>query len=1720
MNSPGHGPHADHSDRSAADPENHGSNDPIASSPLASDGDPGAAPGGSNVAISNSAASDPAPSNSATSNSATSNVAASTGSTSNTATQPVLDDQTERSAATPLGQSSVDNRNPADDSPANGHAGSGDGSDSPTAEMTDVKNERRGDDFGIVGIGASAGGLEAIEELLASLTDEIHVAIVVVQHLSPDFDSHMKEVLSRKTKIPIELADDGTVVRPGRVYLNLPKSELRIEGGKLRLRDRDPKVIAHSIDHFFESLAGDVGDRAIAVVLSGTGSDGARGGGVIKRNGGWLIAQDPDTAKFDGMPTAAIRTGKADLVLSPAEIANVLKSHGGEGFSSEPAPSGYDVSLTRGLQRIFQILCAQHGIAFEQYKCGTVERRIQRRMELNRIRRISEYIERLEEDANEVNALYKDLLIGVTQFFRDAKAFESLEINVIEPLVHSRTDNRPIRVWVAGCATGEEAYSIAMAIDRVIDRTRSSTTFKVFATDAHAESLQTAAAGVYSLEQIDGLDEKLVSRYFDRNGEKYAITPSLRRNIVFAPHNLLSDAPFTQMDLITCRNMMIYFEVAAQQRALSLFHFSLRPGGVLFLGSSETTGMFAQEFDEIDKRWRIYRKIRDVRLPLATPFQPTSETMLATGTNTRSIRNAGLAAVPRTDPMLTNAFESLLERRLPPSILIDFDSTIQHVFAGGEKYLSYTSGRPSSYVLDALVDPLKTIVSGAIRHAKRRGSQVRFGGVAPIGDKRSWGEGDDSVGSLTIRVEPLAIRGRQSEPMYLIAFEPDEMPAQPTTGEDVDLGRLTRERIEQLETDLRYSQDNLQATIEEMETANEELQATNEELTASNEELQSTNEELHSVNEELFTVNAEHQRRVVELTEATTDMDNLLATTRVGVIFLDESLYIRRFTPEIGRVFGLEPGDVGRSIESFVLSLQHESLLTDLQKMYRDKTEREIKVRDKRGLTYLCRMTPYRTGDLHDSGNVQGVVISLYDVTRLTSTQLQLERLKFMLDASSDFCVLMNLYGDIHYANPALAHELNIPLQELQTSSIFRIQSTLTSESFTEFRQSLESVPEKPFESRLHRKDGTSLAVEFVLSATRFNDQSYVFALIRDIRYRVRVEQQMRLQTFAIESARDAIIIADIGKPDIPIVYVNKGFEAITGYPSEEVMGRNCRFLQGPDTDPEVVQRIRRAIERREDSDEILLNYTKDGRPFYNQLKLTPVPDSEGRITHYVGIQRDVTSLMTTRQRLENTIEQLRRREDELQVSEQAAQVANRSKTEFLANISHELRTPMTAVLGFTEMLRAESDDDTQSEKLETISSNGNYLLALLNDILDLSKIEAGQLAVRGETIDLVSLVDDLRELLDVRSRDKDIPLRFVYETAVPRTFVADRTRIRQVLVNLIANAVKFTDEGKVIVTIAMRPDPDAIDQSGNEPNAKGDAASDDSGSDDSGIDDSGIDDSGIDDGGDRDPSNQNENIDGNGHNAIADSADRDGDTINAELVFRIIDSGIGIPQEMRDRLFEPFQRGTDQNREGTGLGLSIAKRLTVAMGGSLDVESQVGVGSTFTLTLPLQLPKDDPFGPDTLIRFDRPASSSRRHVIPPVSQTRPTPYRILVADDRQEVRYVIEYFLKSTGAEVVAVENGRLAVEEVRRSTDAGHAFDVLLLDMHMPVLDGTAAVRELRDGGFTAPIIAITADAMDGQKERYLDAGCDDVIAKPIDSLDLNTRVIAAVDNHRSAD
>lgn len=1361
------------------------------------------------------------------------------------------------------------------------------------------KKDKKGDpekepmahcDFPVVGIGASAGGLDSLQQLFAAIPQHSGLAFVVVSHLSPAQKSYLPELLAKHTPLQVMPITDGVRVRPDSIYVIPPNADVQIRHCHLRLTPSVPSQGPQMrIDRFFASLAEAQRSSAIGVILSGTGSDGTAGSRKIKEAGGKILVQEELSAQFTGMPHSVIEAGLADFVLPIEDLAAQLKALqkastllNGDGTARDLCSR-----ISEMLPSFIEIVRTATGSDFSCYKNSTIVRRIARRVAMHNLSDSQSYLDQLRDQPQEVDALSKDLLISVTHFFRDKEAFASLRDKVVAQLVKHSGQNELIKIWVVGCSNGKEAYSVGILLLEELERQqRSDLSVQIFATDLEEGNIATARQGIYSEEITEEMSKERLERFFVRSNQHYHVTKELRELVIFAPHNLTTDSPFSKLDLVCCRNLLIYIESFMQKKVFPLFHYALKPGGFLFLGISESIGGHGGLFTTVDKKWKIYQRKESgepfkVHFPLspvtyATPERPERPEM-----NT-SESNATLGIF---------AERELLARYAPPAVIINEKLEVVHFPSRTSKYLEPPIGEASLKILGMVRKELRSPLRAAIRNAYKEKKPVRSRTITITTDGKKE--------QVSLLVEPLPCLSGMAE-LALIVFEsvldpPQKEKAGPRPSPNWEEERKSLElQVKQLEEEQRITSEQLQSTIEALEASNEELKSSNEELMSMNEELQSTNEEIESsreelqaVNEELVTVNSELELKIEELSQAHSNIHNLLISSQIATIFLDRNLCVKLYTPAATELFHFIPADRGRPLHHISCKFADLHPNKDAEKVLKtlEVFEREVESTD--GRWYLLRILPYRT--ITDS--INGVVLTLVDISE-----------------------------------------------------------------------------------------------------------------------RKAAEQERAILATIVETSSDAILGVDSAGT---IVNWNPGAERLFGYSPEEAIGRSLVQLIAA----EDIQAQGQLLDHLQRKKRIALLETacthKKGNQVNIGLSLSPASGPDRANLAASVIARDITL------RLQN--------EQALRQAKLAAEDADRAKTEFITNISHEIRTPMTTIIGATELLLETEPTELQRNYLAMLESSSEYLLRLIEGILDYSMLDSGQFTLIRRPFDprqvIRHTVDTMRMLAD----KKGLNLSYTDSPDIPNLLIGDEARVSQILINLLDNALKFTSQGEVSVQVD-RPDYAAEDP-------------------------------GL-----------------------------------IWLRFSIQDTGIGILPEKQNLIFQRFSQADGSSTRrfgGVGLGLAICKALVEEMGGTIEVRSEEKKGSRFQVSLPfVQEAQGVAHGSahrtETTLTTDTAAAGHGQ---------------ILVAEDDPHVVEIISDLLEGKGWTVHQARDGRSALQAI-----AEKSFDLALLDLQLPEMDGYELSRKIRERerltGGHLPILAVTAHAKREDQEQCVAAGMDAWLPKPFHS------------------
>ena len=1088
----------------------------------------------------------------------------------------------------------------------------------------------------VVGIGASAGGLQALEALFTNLPADTGAAFVVVQHLSPDFKSLMDELLAKHTRMAIRVVDENQDLEPDHIYLIPPRSDLRIEGDAIVVSRQDrTSSPAAPIDVFFSSLAGERGEQAIAVILSGTGSDGSRGVAAVKESGGVVLVQEPSTAAFNGMPHSAIDATEVDAVLAPRELAHRLAR-----YLADPRPEilrgeartiGQDMAP---LDTILDVLRAGFGVDFHLYKPNTLLRRIERRMTMHSSKTLADYARILLDSEREQKLLYSDLLIRVTEFFRDREAFDSLASEAVPGLVNARVESgEELRVWVPGCASGEEPISIAILLDEYARTLDQPFAFRIFATDLDAETITRAGLGHFPAEIAASLSEERLSTYFEPTEQGYQLLPALRDRIVFAQHDLVRDPPFTRMDLISCRNVLIYFRGDLQARVLSLLDFALNPGGVLFLGPSETIGEATAHFKALSSRWKIFRKHTDVGRKLSPDVLRRGMTASAAPSSPLGVRRPTL--LPATERLDYAAVaNAIAQEYLLLCVVLDASFHVRYVLGDPSGILRIPMGMTSYDVFRMLEGDLRLAVGTALHRTEktREDSVCRRVSVPAL------------EGSVDVKVKSLESSGA-GPGAYVVLVQHSSMTGSVVTEREVDfhVEDRARERIDQLEQELGSTKEHLQATVEELETANEELQAANEELLASNEELQSTNEELHSVNEELYTVNAEHQSKIRELTVLNADIENLFQNLDIGIVFLDAELRVRKYTQRATEIIKLIPQDLGRPLEHLNQSMLGTNLLQVTRDVLATSQIHEQRVQVASGSWLFLRVLPYRDG----YGETQGAVLTLVDITDVIDAERTRSRLEeefrqfaehitevfWLTDATGQHILYVNPNYELFWGrSPDHERGRDILFDDIHPDDESLVRQVLASPQWGSF----------DLEYRVVGPDG---------SARWFHNRAFpvtdkqgdlirVAGIVTDVTERKNTEIDLRQLAAIVESSKDGLLSLD---PNGVIRTWNPGAEEIFGRTEGEAVGRDFSSLFSHEEAggfPEMFEQV--------DGGHTVVDLelqvrSRDGGMRHIELTLSAMRANGNGVTGYAVVARDVTERLVRETELRELTQSLER---------------------------------------------------------------------------------------------------------------------------------------------------------------------------------------------------------------------------------------------------------------------------------------------------------------------------------------------------------------------------------------------------------------------------------------------------------------------------------------------
>jgi two-component system, chemotaxis family, CheB/CheR fusion protein len=1386
--------------------------------------------------------------------------------------------------------------------------------------------------FTVVAVGASAGGLEAITQLLKNLSPTTGMAYIYVQHLSPDHKSMLTPILSKVTTMKVQDIDDMEKMEPDNFYIIPYNKEIEVVDGHIKLLPRLKNRTSNlSIDVLFSSLAETHKENVIGIVLSGSANDGTRGLREIKLAGGITFAQD-DSAKFSSMPNSAIAEGVVDFVLSPKEIANELtwmsKHPLVKHTAIKSAPEDDIANSDPDLKIILQLLFKRKNVDFSYYKMNTIKRRMLRRIVINRIKTIKEYADILSENENELDILYQDLLINVTDFFRDTEAFLVLK-NVIFPrLLKDKTQGDTIRIWVAACATGEEVYSIAMTLLEIQKNKSTFIPFQIFASDLSTEAISVARTGEYSLQQLSNVSPKRLQHFFTKSKDKYRISKSLRDVCVFAQHNILNDPPFSRMDFISCRNFLIYLDTSAQKKAISTFHYALNEGGYLMLGKSETIGASTQLFTVLNKKYKFYGRKKNsgsLRIP---EMITRNSNISVTDKNTPSSSTPKKIFVAHA---LSDAFDAvLLAQYVPASVIINYDLEILQFRGSTNLYLQNPSGKASFNILKMAHVEITFELRNAIHHAIKTKQIVR-----KIGIEMNLDTLKNTVQIINIEVAPLVVEGE--EPMLMIIFTGQQTEILHNANEGKQNNSIAKDRrIKKLEEELAAARADMGSITHDQEAANEELQSANEEVISSNEELQSLNEELEtskeeieSTNEELTTSNQELHARIQQIEELYTYYEGIIATVHEPVLILDKNMRIKSANKSFCKMFHVIEDDI-TGVSLFKLG-DNQWNIPRLRDLLEDIVPKNVRFHDFE-FEHLFPVIGKKTMLLNahriiqKSQNEELIVLTIADITEVKRLAIELEvkqkkELEMQLEAKSkDLEVIED--SNKRYNMLLMNSPFAFAIMKGKDMVI-----TLANDSIKEMWGKGKEVEGKPLWE----------------------------------------------------------ILPEFKKTPFPAI-LDKVFK--TGIPFQD--------YESP------VQLIRNG--KMEDA---YFNYVY--QPYY---------ESDKTISGVVVIASEVTTHVITKNEIIEA-------KNDAEIKTQIAENAVKAKQQFLSNMSHEIRTPMNAIIGFTNVILKTTLTEKQQQYINAIKISGDALIVLINDILDLAKVDSGKMNFEQVPFNLTDSIATMLQLFEIKIKEKGLELIEEYDDKIPQMIEGDPIRLRQIILNLLSNAVKFTNKGKIILHISL--------------------------------------------------------------------VEEDENSVLIEFI--LTDTGIGIPADRLDHIFNNFEQA-HQNIEifygGTGLGLAIVKQLVEIQGGVIIVKSKLNKGTKFSFNL----------------RFKKTSTKTELEVGDEI-ETKLENANVLVVEDVALNQLLIKIILADFGYEVDVADNGKIALEKLRKNK-----YDIILMDLQMPEMNGFETTKYIREEMKSQiPIIALTADVTTVDVEKCIAFGMDDYISKPIDEKLLYSKIVKAL-------
>jgi two-component system, chemotaxis family, CheB/CheR fusion protein len=1488
--------------------------------------------------------------------------------------------------------------------------------------------------FTVVAIGASVGGLEAVSEFLRNLPPDTGMAFIYVQHLNPDHKSLLTSILSKITKMQVQEVENMEHIAPNNVYVIPTNKIIEVTDGHIKLLNRPKNSSTISIDVLFSSLAQTHKENVIGIILSGNATDGTIGLKAIKDAGGLTFAQD-DSAQASSMPHSAIAEGIVDFVLSPAEIAKELTYLSQNGFKKRLLKHEYSdggaENSNSDLNTIFELLRKETGVDFSHYKMATIKRRLSHNMQECGVKTVKAYIDVLISNKNnEINLLYKDLLINVTSFFRDTEAFQYLKATLFPAFLESKTVSETLRIWVTACSTGEEAYSIAMILDELQEKKDKKIHIQIFATDLSEDAIRTARLGEYDQTDLKSIAPKYINRYFTKVGDRYRVVKELREMCVFAPHNILRDPPFSRMDFVSCCNLLIYFDAAAQKKVFTTLHFALTEGGYLMLGKAETAGTSSQLFSQVNNKLKIYSRKKNVGVRRIIELLPRFPRTIMSNKKTITTTTKNINTNPAGIESAIDAV--LLSSYMPACAVINKDMEVIQFRGPISLFLEHPSGKASLNILKMARSEFAFELRNAINKTLKTKEIVYKSGI------------EIKIASVLsiISFEVSMLKIEWDEPLLLIVFKIHEQVEKyvdndksgKTTAslKDQKINKLTEE-LYNIRLEINTITELQEITFEELQAANEEIVSSNEEYQTLNEELETSKEEIEVTNEELISTNQELQVRNDLLTESQEYSEAIIATIHEPMLILDKNFHVKSANKSFYEKFLVKKEDTEGHLLFNLGNKQWD--ITELKEALNhilsdNKSFENFEV--KHSFSGIGEKIMLLNAHLiiQKVSSEQLILLAIQDITDSFRFYLKEKYSLSLIEASLDPLVTINTEGKITDMNEATVNITGLSRDILRGSDFFTY-FTEAQKAREVYQEVFEKGSVANFPLTLRHKEGNLTDVLFngsVYNDDKGNIQGAVI-VARDI------TEQKRNETNLLQSLRDVSdykyaldesSIVDVTDEKGVIKYINENYQKISQYTIDELKGKNHSFVNSGYHSKEFMRELWETISSGKIWKNEIKNKAKDGTFYWVATTIVPFLNEEKKPYQYVAISIDITEQKRIASELIEAKVFAEVARGIAETEQDKAENAMKAKQQFLSNMSHEIRTPLNGIIGFTKVVLKTDLTAKQKEYLTAIKMSGDALIVLINDILDLAKVDAGKMTFEQTPFKLAASISSMLHLFDTKIQEKNLTLIKEYDKNIPEVLVGDPIRLHQIILNLVSNAVKFTTKGYITVSVRLLHE--------------------------------------------------------------------DEEKVNIE--FAVTDTGIGIPEDKTEAIFENFQQASNETSRvygGTGLGLAIAKQLVESQGGSIKVKSVADKGSTFSFVLSFQKTDEDvELAPEILELY-----KDVKNV------------KVLVVEDMALNQLLMKTILDDYGFERDIAENGLIAIEKIKEKE-----YDVILMDLQMPEMNGFEATDYIRNTlKSSVPIIALTADVTTVDLAKCKAVGMNDYIAKPVDERVLYSKIIGLV-------